>query len=179
MRYTNPFTHSLTRRFGDVFRWLLYFIFWKSAIFLLPVCLTYWPRNYTTRVDPHVDNSHQVRSWYDYPLPSYSVFVWWYVTWPGDLDLLTLNSCHSWRVTCPTSPPSMKTLRLSVPSKWGPKMAVLGENGGVENLDFGFATPKRHFFAWNRVVWRILRQNRFTRLGCSLSQEQKNIAESL
>ena len=32
----------------------------------------------------------------------------------------------------------------SVPSKWGPKTAVLGENG-VETLDFGFATPKRHF----------------------------------
>jgi len=28
------------------------------AIFLLPVCLTYWPRKYTTLVDPHVDNSH-------------------------------------------------------------------------------------------------------------------------
>jgi len=23
---------------------------------------------------------------------------------------------------------------------------------GVETLDFGFATPKRHFLAWNRVV---------------------------
>ena len=48
-----------------------------------------WPTDlkYTTRVDPHVDNSHQVWSWYDHPLPSYSVFVWWYVTWPGDLDL--------------------------------------------------------------------------------------------
>jgi len=41
---------------------------------------------------------------------------------------------------------------------------------GVETLDFGFATPKRHFFTRNRVVWRILRQNRCTRLGCSLSQ---------
>ena len=40
------------RRFGDVFRWLLHFIFWMSAIFPLPVCLTYWPRKYTTRVDP-------------------------------------------------------------------------------------------------------------------------------
>ena len=28
-------------------------------------------------------------------------------------DLVTLNSCHSWRVTWPTLPPSMKTLRLS------------------------------------------------------------------
>jgi len=58
-----------------------------SAIFLLPVCLTYWPKKYTTRVDSQVDNSHQVWSWYDYPLPSYSLFVCWYVTWPGDLDL--------------------------------------------------------------------------------------------
>jgi len=75
------------RRFGDVFRWLLHFIFWMSAIFLLPVCLTYWPRKYTTRDDPHVDNSHQVWSWYDHTLPSYSVFVCWYVAWPSDLDL--------------------------------------------------------------------------------------------
>ena len=57
-----------------------------SAIFLLPVCLTYWPRKYTTRIDPHVDNSHQVSSWYDHTQPSYSVFVCWYVTWLCDLD---------------------------------------------------------------------------------------------
>jgi len=65
----------------------LHFIFWMSAIFLLPVCLTYWPRKYTTGVDPQVDNSHQVWSWYDNPMPSYSVFVWWHVTWPCDIDL--------------------------------------------------------------------------------------------
>ena len=58
-----------------------------SAIFLLPVRLTYWPRKYTTRVDPLVHNSHQVWSWYDHPLPSYGFFVCWYVTWPCDLDL--------------------------------------------------------------------------------------------
>jgi len=88
-----------------------------SAIFLLPVCLIYWPRKYTTRVDPHVDNSHQVWSWYDHQLPSYSVFVCRDTS--RDLvtltfDLLISNSCHSWRVTWPTLPPSMKTLRLSV-----------------------------------------------------------------
>ena len=38
------------------------------SIFLLPVCLTCWPRKYTTRVDPRVDNSHQVWSWYYHPL---------------------------------------------------------------------------------------------------------------
>ena len=57
-----------------------------SAIFLLPVCLTYWSRKYTPCVDPHVDNSHQVWSWYDHTLPSYSVFVCWYITWLCDLD---------------------------------------------------------------------------------------------
>ena len=39
-------------RFRDVFRWFLHFICWMSAIFLLPVCLTYWPRKYITRVVP-------------------------------------------------------------------------------------------------------------------------------
>ena len=29
-------------------------------------------------------------------------------------DLLTLSSCHTWRDTCPTLPPSLKTLRLLV-----------------------------------------------------------------
>jgi len=29
-----------------------HFICWMSAIFLLPVCFIYWPRKYTTRVDP-------------------------------------------------------------------------------------------------------------------------------
>jgi len=33
-------------------------------------------------------------------------------------DLLTLNSCHTCRVTWPTLPPSMKTLRLCVLELW-------------------------------------------------------------
>ena len=40
---------------------------------------------------PHVDNSHQVWSWYVHTLPSYSIFVCWYVTWPCDLDLWPLD----------------------------------------------------------------------------------------
>ena len=50
-----------------------------SAIFLLPVCLTYWPRKHTTRVDPHVDNSHQVWSPYADPFLSYDL---WVITFP-------------------------------------------------------------------------------------------------
>jgi len=78
------------QNFGDLSTFsvdFLHFICWMSAIFLLPVCLTYWPRKYTTCVDPHIDNSHQVWSLYDHTLPSCSVFVCLYVTWPCDLDL--------------------------------------------------------------------------------------------
>ena len=35
-------------------------------------------------------------------------------------------------------------------------MVVLGEKG-VKMLKYGFATPKRHILAQNRVFWRILR----------------------
>jgi len=51
-------------------------------------------------------------------MPSYSVFVCWYVTWPCDLDLLTLNSWHTWRVTWQTLPLSLMTLRLFVLDLW-------------------------------------------------------------
>jgi len=91
-----------------------------SAIFLLPVCWTYLSRKYTTRVDPHVDNSHQVWSWYDHTLPRYSVFS---ADTSRDFvtltfDLLTLNSCCAWRVTWPILVPSLKPLRLSVLDLW-------------------------------------------------------------
>jgi len=60
--------------------------------------LTY---KFTTRVDPHVDNSHQVWSWYVHTLPSYGVFVWWYVTWPCDLWPFDLDQlqCMAGQVT--------------------------------------------------------------------------------
>jgi len=89
-----------------------------STIFLLPGRLTYWPRKYTTHVDPHVDNSHQVWSWYDHQLPSYSVLFADTSREIVTFDLLTLNRRHTWRVTCPTLPPSIKTLCLSVLELW-------------------------------------------------------------
>jgi len=78
------------------------------------------PGKYTTRVDPHVDNSHQVWSWYYHPLPSYSISVCSYVTWrwPLTFDLLTLNSWRTWRVTWLTLPRSLNTLCLSVLDLW-------------------------------------------------------------
>ena len=53
-------------------------------------------RKYTTRANPHVDNSHQVWSRYDHPLPSYSFFVCWHVTWPGDVDLWPFDLEQLW-----------------------------------------------------------------------------------
>jgi len=75
-----------------------------------------WP----TDLDPYVDNFHHVWSWYDHPLPSYSVMV---VDTSRDLvtltfDLLTLNSCCTWLVTWSTLPPSLTTLCLSVLELW-------------------------------------------------------------
>ena len=67
--------------------------------------------------------------------------------------------------------------RIMWPMSRGSKWQFLGKMR-VETLGFGFATPKRHFLALNRVFWRIFCRNRCARLGCSLSQEPKKIAES-
>jgi len=40
-------------------------------------------------------------------------------------------------------------------------------------LKFGFLTSKRHILARNRVVWRIMRENRFGGLGCGALEEPK------
>jgi len=50
--------------------------------FVIPTDLESMPHATT-----HVNNSHQLWSLYDHPLPRYSVFVRWYVTWLCDLDL--------------------------------------------------------------------------------------------
>ena len=78
---------SICRRFTLIFAFNILNVRHIST----PVCLTYWPRKYSTRVDPHFDNSHQVWSWYDHTLPSYSVFVCWYITCLCDLDFWPLD----------------------------------------------------------------------------------------
>jgi len=85
---------AIRRRFPLMFA----FYIWMSAIFLLPVCFTYWLRKYTTHCRLiaflSADTSRDL------------------VTLT--FDFLTLNSCRTWRDTCPTLPPSLKTLRLFV-----------------------------------------------------------------
>jgi len=144
---------------------------WMSAIFLLPVCLTYWLRKYTTRVDPNVDNSPQVWSRCDHTLPSYSVFVCWYVTRPCDLltfDLLTWNRCHTWRVTWPTLPPSIKTYAYPFLSsefpvgyhwKWVGGHCSCAESrdpwvGVKNNYSFGMLDPDLHIHYATSVALR-------------------------
>ena len=86
------------RNFGDLATFSIdFFCILYAESSPVPVCLTYWPGKYTTRVDPHGDNFHQVWSWYGYPLPSYSVLA---ADTLRDLvtlifDLLTSHSCHS------------------------------------------------------------------------------------
>ena len=69
---------------------------------------------YRHRLYSHGDKFHQVWSWYDHPLQSYSVLAADSLRHLVTLtfDLLTFNSCHTWRVTWPTLPPSSQTLRL-------------------------------------------------------------------
>ena len=117
--------------------------------------------------DPWVGYQKRLHFWNPRPRFAYSLYNFYWATTTIKGRLLS-------------SRPMLKPFsgeKNPVPSKWGPKMAGLGENG-VETLDFGFATPKRHFLVRNRVVWRIWCQNRCTRLGCSLSRTKK-IAESL
>jgi len=75
--------------------------------------MTYWPRKWATWCAACDESFHQVWSWYDYPLPSYSVIV-------ADTlrDLLTLVSGHTWQVTWSTHPPCLKMLRLYVLELW-------------------------------------------------------------
>jgi len=82
--------------------------------------MTYWPRKCATWCAPRGESFHQVWSWYDYTLPSYSVIA------PDTLrdlvtltfDLLTLVSGHTWRVTWSTPPPNLKILRLYALELW-------------------------------------------------------------
>jgi len=78
--------------------------------------LTYWSRKCVTWCVPHDESFHEVWSWCDHPLPSYSIIA---CDTLRDLmtltfDLLTLVSGHTWRVTWSIHPPSLKILRLSV-----------------------------------------------------------------
>jgi len=121
-----PRCHIKVLNFGDLATCFLHLIFWMSAIFLLPVCLTYWPKKYTTRVDPHVDNYHQVSSWCDHTLPSYSVFVCWYVTWlcdlefwPFDLEQLLCMAGHVTNLATKFEDPTpIRTVRAVEPPSW-------------------------------------------------------------
>jgi len=69
----------------------------------------------------------------------------------------------------------------------GPKNGSFFWGGGNGGLNLRFSTtPKGYFRSRNRVVWRILRHNRWARLGCSHSQAAppappppKKITESL
>ena len=106
-------------RFEDVFSCFFHWKSEKSAIFLVPVYLAYWPRKREKALLSHP------RWWFpsglkliDYPSPSYSVVG---ADTSRDLvtfDLVTLDSGQTWQVTWATPPPSLNFLRLSVLDLW-------------------------------------------------------------
>jgi len=87
-----------------------------SAIFLLPVCLTYWARKYTTRADRTliIPTKFEVNMTIHCRVTAFLSSDTSRDLVTLTFDLLTLNSCRTWRVTCATLPPSTKTVSLSV-----------------------------------------------------------------
>jgi len=67
---------------------------------------------------PRDESFHQVWSWYNHPLPSYSVIAADTLRDRVTFDLLTLVSGHTWRVKWSTSPQGLKILWLSVLELW-------------------------------------------------------------
>jgi len=85
--------------------------------------------------DPWVKGQKQLHIWNPRPRFAYSLCNFYCATTMIKSRLLS-------------SRPILKPFsgKKIVPSKWGPIMAVFGKIG-VETLDFGFATYKRHFLA--------------------------------
>jgi len=115
--------------------------------------------------DPWVGGQKLLHIWNPRPRFAYSLYNFYWAT-------TTIKGCllSSRPMLKPFSGEKNSKSRRNGAQKW----RFWGKMG-VETLDFVFATrptPKKHFLARNRVVWLILRQNRCTRLGCSLSQEQ-------
>jgi len=103
-RYLDPdfLLECKIRRFGDVFRWLLHFIFWMSAIYFRFV----WPTDLESI--PHASTlTLIIATKFEVGMCIHCrVIAFLSADTSRDLvtltfDLLTLNSCHSWRVTWP------------------------------------------------------------------------------
>jgi len=109
------------RRFGDVFRWL-FCIFYTECPphfyfrFVWPTDLESIPHTSTpmaiipTKFEVDMIIHCRVKN----VLPGDALRDFATLTF----DLFTLNSCHTRRVTCPTLPPSLKTLCLFVLELW-------------------------------------------------------------
>jgi len=65
----------------------------------------------------------------------------------------------------------MEHCKSPVNSRPNPKWVFFRELRGVNVTFFCFLTPKAHIPAWNRVVWRITRENRFRGVGCRPLEE--------
>ena len=78
------------------------------------------------------------------------------------------------RVVYSWASPLFSAENFQSPTKIGPKNGGFSQKWGTIYYIFIFKTPKRHILAWDRVFWRILREDQFWALGCSLFEEPKN-----
>jgi len=128
------------------------------------------------RVDPDVDNSHQVEV--DMTIHC-QVIAFLSADTSRDLvtltfDLLTLNSCCAWRVTWPNLLPSLKTLSLSVIDLWVITFpvgyhweCVRGKCACAESRDPWVGGQKQLHF-WNPRSW-------FAYSLCTLGGSRMNV----
>jgi len=60
------------------------------------------------------------------------------------------------------------------PTQIGPQNGGFSQKWGCKYYFFIFKTPNWHILTCDRVFWRILREDQFWGLGCSLFEEPKN-----
>jgi len=124
-----------------------------SAIFLLPVCLTYWPRSIPHASTPmsiiptkfQVDMTTHCRVIAFLSADTSRDFV------TLTFDLLTLNSCCAWRVTWPTLLLTLKTITYSVGYHGE---CVRGHCACAESRDPWVGGQKQLHF-WNPRPWFV------------------------
>jgi len=132
-----------------------------SAIFLLPVCLTYWPIKYTT---PHTSTPTLIipTKFEDDMTIHCRVTAFLSADMSRDLvtlafDLLTLNSCHTWRVTWSTSTlsPSLKTHWLALKMRTWPlrmRRITWPVNRGSKTITY-LESPTRFAYSLYNFYW--------------------------
>ena len=127
-------------------------------------CLTHWPTKYTNDVDSQGNNFHQVWSWYDHPLPNYSVLA---ANTLRDLDLWHFDPEQLSYMVGHMANPATNARNGCFGGNWGSKRYILVSQPPK-------STSLRGTTSFNVFCFKIS-----AHVGGSLSQAPQKIAESL